>query len=198
MTRFRIPMTASLLMLAFSAPAQDLSDWGLGSFDPSALMASGTDLLMRAPDASIDGLFQAVRASARSPQDSRVLCELFDPQAERSLEGYNAIAAQLGQDSRTRFANAVADVFVSAAQSPRQPYDANVAGQALKAAGVRAAILDGNFLSGLNGNDHNARCRSVGSLLESLQSRPMGERAAVTRLLLSQGLNYLSVANAPR
>ena len=63
---------------------------------------------------------------------------------------------------------------------------------------MRAAILDGNFLAGLNGNDHNARCRSVGSLLESLQSRPLGERAAVTRLLLSQGLNYLSVANAPR
>ena len=96
------------------------------------------------------------------------------------------------------FANAVADVFVSAAQSPRQPYDAAVAEQALKAAGVRAALLDEQFLAGLNGDDHDARCRSVGSLLESLQSRPLGERAAVTRLLLSQGLNYLSVANAPR
>ncbi|MFC3550783.1 hypothetical protein ACFOLC_07090 [Lysobacter cavernae] len=183
------------LMAAAPAFAQDVS-WAQWGIDPSVLAADGRDLLRRAPDASIDGLFQAVHASAQSPQDARVLCTLFDPQAERSIAGYNAIAAQLGEASRTHFATAVADLVIAAAQSPRQPFDAATAQQALKAAGVRAALLDDGFVAGLNGGDHDARCRSVGALLDAVQARPLAERAAVTRLLLSEGLNYLAAANA--
>ncbi|WP_158983206.1 hypothetical protein [Lysobacter panacisoli] len=189
-------LAVPLLSFALATPVfaqSSLSDWG---FDPGALMGDGRELLLRAPDASVDGLFQAVHASARSPQDSRVLCELFDPSAERSLEGYNGLAAQLSEDSRIRFADAATEFFLAAAQSPRQPYDAAFAQQALKAAGVRAALLNDGFVAGLNGTDHTARCRSVGWLLDSLQSRPAAERASVMRLLLSQGLDYLALARA--
>lgn len=185
---------ASLLLVAVAvlgpAHAQSLSDWG---FDPGALMADGRELVMQAPDASVDGLFQAVHASSRSPQDSRVLCELFDPGAERSLEGYQRVASQLSESGRVRFADAVTNFFLAAAQSPRQPYDAAGAQQALKAAGVRAAILNDDFLAGLNGNEHASRCRSVGWLLDALQAQPVAERASVMRLLLSQGLDYLAL-----
>lgn len=189
---------ASLLLVSLAvfapASAQSLSDWG---FDPGALMADGRELVMRAPDASVDALFQAVHASSRSPQDSRVLCELFDPDAQRSLESYQRLASQLSESGRVRFADAVTAFFLDAAQSPRQPYDAAAAQQALKAAGVRAAILNDGFLAGLNGNEHASRCRSVGWLLEALQAQPVAERASVMRLLLSQGLDYLALSGNP-
>ena len=186
-----------------SRPAPTVPDaieqWG---FDPAVLVADGTELLARAPDPAIDRLFQAVHASSQDPGDAQVLCELFDPQADRSLAGLNAIASGLAPASQERFANAVAEVFVAAMQNPPQPWDAAVAQQALKAAGVRAALLNDGFSAGLNGDDHPARCRSVAMLLDALQQRPLPERAAVTRLLLTQGLQQLSgtgatAANAP-
>lgn len=194
----RTRQLALVLALAATTPAfaQDsvLDQWGI---DAGALVADGRDLVLRAPDASVDGLFQAVHASAQSPQDARVLCTLFDPQAERSLEGYNEIASQLGEQSRVRFANAVADFVVASAQNPPQPYNPALAMQALKAAGVRAALLNDGFVAGLSGDNHDARCRSVSALLDALQARPVKERASVMRLLLSQGLDYLAFASAP-
>ena len=56
--------------------------------------------------------------------------------------------------------------------------------------------LNDGFVAGLNGGDHAARCRSVGWLLDALQSRPAAERASVMRMLLSQGLDYLALAGA--
>jgi hypothetical protein len=82
---------------------------------------------------------------------------LFDPQADRGLDGLNALTLQLGEESRVRLADAVTQFVVAAAQNPPQPYDAAAARQALKAAGVRAALLDDGFVAGLNGNDHPAR-----------------------------------------
>jgi len=192
MARTPLNLVAGLLLAAITVPAsaQDFGAWGL---DPGALVADGRELLMRAPDASVDGLFQAVHASAREPRDARTLCSLFDPDAERSLDGYNQIASQLSEQSRVRFADAATNFFLTAAQSPRQPYDANLATQALKAAGVRAALLNDGFLAGLNGGDHDARCRSVGLLMDAVAARPVGERASVMRLLLSQGIDYLSL-----
>jgi len=192
MARISLNLVAAALLAVSATPAlaQDLGDWG---FDPSALVADGRELLLRAPDASVDGLFQAVHESAKTPQDASTLCALFDPGAQRSLDGYNRIASQLTQQSRVRFADAATNFFLTAAQSPRQPYDAAVATQALKAAGVRAALLNDGFLAGLNGNDHDARCRSVGWLIDAMASRPVAERASVMRLLLSQGIDYLSI-----
>lgn len=190
---FRVAVLTVGLLCALPTPAQQsssmLEQWG---FDPAVLVADGEELLRRAPDAQIDGLFQAVHASAQSPQEAQVLCALFAPEADRSLAGLNTIASRLGEDSRARFADAVAEVFVAAAQHPPQSYDPAVARQSLKAAGVRAALLNDGFAAGLNGNDHDARCRSIGWMLDALQTRPLPERAAVTRLLLSEGLALMA------
>lgn len=172
-----------------AAPGATIEQWG---FDPAVLVADGKELLARAPDPAIDQLFQAVHASSQDPRDAEVLCALFDPQADRSLAGLNAIASELGPASQQRFANAVAEVFVAAMQNPPQPYDAAAAQQALKATGVRAALLNDGFTAGLNGDDHPARCRSVAMLLDAMHERPLPERAAVTRLLLSEGLQQLA------
>ncbi|MDQ3206141.1 MAG: hypothetical protein M3Q40_06495 [Pseudomonadota bacterium] len=190
--------TAVLAMVCAptAAGAQSLSaslaQWGL---DPQALVMDGQALLARAPDSAIDGLFQAVHASAQEPTEAEALCALFDPAADRSLAGLNAVAARLGPASRDRFATAVAEAFVAAAQSPPRPLDEGLAQQQLKAAGVRAALQDEGFVAGLNGQDHGARCRSVRSLLDVLQQRPLAERSSVVRLLLSQGLNYVALAD---
>ena len=183
-----VPSKPAPLRPAPTVPSA-IEQWG---FDPAVLVADGTELLARAPDPAIDQLFQAVHASSQNPGDAQVLCELFDPQADRSLAGLNAIASGLAPASQQRFGNAVAEVFVAAMQNPPQPWDPAAAQQALKAAGVRAALLNDGFSAGLNGDDHPARCRSVALLLDAVQQRPLSERAAVTRLLLSQGLQQLA------
>ena len=81
---------------------------------------SGSDLLQRAPDREIDELFQAVHAAAQTDAEAQALCALFEPDADRSLAGLNAVASQLGPASRDRFANAVADALVGAMQSSPQ------------------------------------------------------------------------------
>lgn len=173
-----------------ATPARDaIQAWG---FDPSVLVADGRQLLLRAPDAAVDGLFQAFLLSSRSPREARTLCGLFEPEADRSLAGLNAVAAQLGEATRQRYANAVALMLVAAAQNPPQAFDPDAARHLLRQAGVRASMLHDGFMRGLNGDDADARCRSIGLLLESLQTQPLADRAAVTRLLLIEGLNYLA------
>lgn len=181
-----------LLTLPVAGIAQD-SGW---SFDPGALVAGSSDLLGRAPNAQIDGLFQAVHAASQDPREAQAICALFQPDADRSLEGLNAAASQLGPASRQRFANALADTLMSAMQSPTQAYDAASAQHSLKAAGVTAALLHDGFVGGLTatGNDsitRDARCRSLRWLLDAMQSRPVSERAGMTRFLLDQGLTRL-------
>jgi hypothetical protein len=170
---------------ALAQGARPLSDWG---FDPGALLADGQSLLRRAPDREIDALFQALHGASREPAEAAALCALFQPQADRSLAGLNQAASRLGPTTRERFALAVADVLVAATRSPPQAFDPAQARQALKAAGATAAILDEDFLPGLHGDDPDARCRSFGLLLDGLAMRPLPERAAVTRLLLFEGL----------
>ena len=183
---------ATMLSLATpaTARAQDSGDW---RFDPDALLATGTDLLRQVPAAQMDGLFQAVHAAAQDERQAQPLCDLFDPDADRSLQGLSAAASKFDPDNRQRFASAVADALVAAMQSPAQPFDAAQAKQALKASGATAAILHDGFLAGLNasGSDpasRQSRCRSLRWLLDAMQSRPQAERAAMTRLLLEQGL----------
>ena len=195
-TRLGARTCAALSLLLLLTPALAQQPEGDGwSFDPSVLAAGG-DLLRRAPDREIDQLFQAVHAAAQAPAEADALCGLFDPQADRSLAGLNAVASQLGPDSQTRFANAVANVLVSAMQSPPQRYDAAAARQSLKAAGVTAAILHDGFVAGLNADGNapdarSARCQSLRWLLDAMQTRPIAERAAMTRLLLDEGLTRI-------
>lgn len=192
----RIMLTAALAALLASAPvvAQDAGAWG---FDPGILAASGSDLLRRAPNAEIDALFQAVHGAAQDTHDAQAVCALFKPDADRSLDGLNAAASRLGPASRERFGNAIGNVLVAAVQSPPQAFDAAAARQSLKAAGVTAAILHDGFIVGLNtsasdAGSRAARCQSLRWLLDAMQSRPQGERAAMTRLLLDEGLARLA------
>ena len=183
-----------LLAAPLRAPAQDTGDWNL---DPGALLASGNDLLRQVPAAEMDGLFQAVHDAAQDDRQAQLLCGLFDPDADRSLQGLGAVASKLDPASRQRFATAIADALVAAMQSPQQPFDAARAGQSLKAAATTAAILHDGFVAGLNASGTDAasrgsRCRSVRWLLDAMQSRTQGERAAMTRLLLEQGLTRLA------
>ena len=183
--------------LAVPAAARAQDDSGGWTFDPSVLATSGGDLLRRAPDPQIDGLFQAVHAATRDDHDAQALCRLFEPDADRSLAGLNAVAAQLGNATRQQFAGAVADILVAAVQSPVQAYDAAGAWQLLKSAGATAAILHDGFLRGLQADGsgvepRHARCQSLRWLLDAVQARPAHERAAITRLLLDQGLARLA------
>lgn len=195
MSHVMLTAVLTVLFASSTAVAQDPSGtWG---FDPGVLAASGSDLLRRAPDHEIDELFQAVHAAAQHPEQAQALCALFAPDGDRSLDGLNAAASQLAPASRERFANAIANALVAAVQSSPQPFDAAAAWQSLKAAGATAAILHDGFLTGLNttGSDadsHGARCRSLRWLLDAMQSRPQGERASMTRLLLDQGLARLA------
>jgi hypothetical protein len=182
-----------LLTAPLRASAQD-TDWNL---DPGALLASGNDLLRQVPDAEMDGLFQAVHDAAQDDRQAQLLCGLFDPDADRSLQGLGAVASKLDPASRQRFASAIAAALVAAMQSPQQPFDAARAGQSLKAAATTAAILHDGFVAGINTSGADAasrrsRSRSVRWLLDAMQSRPQVERAAMTRLLLEQGLARLA------
>lgn len=184
-----------LLTAPLRASAQD-TDWNL---DPGALLASGNDLLRQVPDAEMDGLFQAVHDAAQDDRQAQLLCGLFDPDADRSLQGLGAVASKLDPASRQRFASAIAAALVAAMQSPQQPFDAARAGQSLMAAATTAAILHDGFVAGLNtsgadSTSRRSRCRSVRWLLDAMQSRPQAERAAMTRLLLEQGLTRLAPA----
>lgn len=197
---FKPILLACCLGLCAAAPATaqdlDLGDW---SFDPDMLVAGGEDIVRRAPDRDVDTFFQAVHAVSQTPDEASAMCALFDPDADRSLIGLNAAMSRFGPASRERFANALANMLVAASQHQPQPYDAAVAKQALKAAGVSAAIVNDGFVAGLNAEGNSAmsreaRCRSLRWLLDAAQQRPLAERAAMTRLLLSEGLQRLPVA----
>lgn len=185
----------ALLLALPLAPAFAQDAW---SFDPG-MLATGQDLLQRTPTREMDDLFQAVHTAARDDNQAQALCALFEPDADRGLTGLNAAASRMGPDSRQRFATAVANALVVSMQSQVQPDDSALAQQALKSAAVTAGILHDGFGAGFNvaGNTPNAgaaRCQSLRWLLDAMQSRPLPERAAMTRLLLQQGITQTSFA----
>ena len=181
----------ALALLSLAAPVHVASAGGW-DFDPAVLAESGSDLLKRAPPSQMDAVFQAVHAVAANAAEAPALCALLQPDADRSLDGLNTFASRLGPDSRARFGNALADLLVTAVQSPPQAYDPAAAQQSLKASAVTAALLHDGFMAGFQaGNDadgRDARCQSMRWLLDAMQSRPQAERASMTRLLLDQGL----------
>lgn len=190
MYRSSIGAAVALLALVLAAPLPaHAAQWG---FDPSLLVADSRALLLRAPDSEIDRLLQAVHGSAQSPTEAAALCAAFDPDGELGLEALQTAGEQLGAASRERFVAAIASLVIAAAQHPPQPFDETRARQALKAAGVSAAIQHDGFSAGLNGDDRDARCRSVGQLIDGLQTQPLPQRAAATRLLLIEGIGMLA------
>ncbi|TWT19365.1 hypothetical protein FQY83_13510 [Luteimonas marina] len=189
------PLLAALcLFVAPVAGAQAQSSRiDLSGIDPVEVLAGANDVLLRAPDGDIDRLFKAVHAASRNDAEARGLCQLFEPDADRSLMGLQRAANALGEASRVRFVEAVTAVAVNGLQGQRQAYDPAVGAQALKAATVTGMMLHDGFLLGLSGTgrdaaSRDARCTAFRQLVDVLDGFSSGERVAATRYLLSEGL----------
>lgn len=191
-----LPCIVGLLVLFAGSGHAAQAQSGSWTFDPSALVQGGDDIVRRAPDGQIDALFQALHASAGIPVEAGAICGLFAPDADRSLGGIGSAMSRLGPASRDRFAGALADMLLSAGSGPAQPFDPAMANKALKTAAVTAAIRNDGFVAALNGQGQDAasqqgRCKALGWLLDAAALQPLGERAAMTRLLMRQGLQQL-------
>ncbi|HRN63182.1 MAG TPA: hypothetical protein PLF73_12045, partial [Luteimonas sp.] len=165
----------------------------LSGIDPLQVIAGANDVLLRAPDADIDRLFDAVHAASRNEGEARGLCALFEPDADRSLLGLQRAANALGEASRVRFIDAVAAVAISGLQGPPRAWDPAAGAQALKAATVTGMMLHDGFLLGLSstGRDaasRQARCTAFRQLVDVLGDFEPGPRVAATRYLLGEGL----------
>lgn len=182
------PLHVALLGLVLAVPAAAQAQQFEG-FDPSVLMGSAQDVLARTPDAQVDGLFHALHGSMQQPAEADAICRLFDANADRGIDSLNETAMRLPDASRQRFVDAIANAVLAGLQGQPQAWDRAAAAQALKANGTRAAILHDGFTAGLaDGASRDARCRSLGAMLDVLADRPQSERVPVTRLLLEQGL----------
>lgn len=196
MSATRIGATLALcLAMAWpaAARAQQAYELDLSVFDPVAAALFAEDVLLRAPDPDIDRLFKAVHVASRSDVDAEVMCAMFEPDADRSPSALQRAASRLSANGRQRFLDALATVAIAGLQSPRQPYDAAVAQQVVKSAGVKAMFLNDGFTAGMvaEGIDEasrRARCQSLRWLVDALDGYELSERAAATRYLLGEGL----------
>lgn len=187
-----LPAFALLLATAMApslpASAQD-AQGGYGEVDPQAVAEGVRDLLSRTPDREVDGLFHAFHGAMADPREAQAICTLFDSGGNRGLDGLNQVAMELGDASRQRFVDAIANAVVAGLQGQPQSFDRSIAEQALKSNGARAAMRHDGFSSGfVEGASRDARCGSLGQMLDVLADRPQAERVQVTRLLLEQGL----------
>lgn len=194
---FLAAASACLLYLATALPASaQRYEVDLSRLDPSAVLSLGDEVLLRAPDPAIDGLFKAVHASSRSEAESAALCALFEPDAARDLAAFQRAVDRLGDASRERFALAFTDIALTGLGGEPQPYDPVHARQVLKAAAVSATFLHEGFMLGLasEGTDEasrQARCRSFRWLVGVLDGLPRADRVAATRWLLREGLTLV-------
>lgn len=166
------------------------------TFDPERLLAKSTVVIERAPDASLDGLFQAVAESARRPDELKAMCAVFDPRARRDLAALNQIALTFSGASQGRFQRATDALLASVDDAPKQPYDQALAERALRQAAVVSAMLHDGFVAAINNreSDHasqRARCGALRQLLDSVSMRPLNERAMIIRLLMREGLRRI-------
>lgn len=179
---------AALSAVPAAQAQQRLSLDGL-QLDSRDLAGGAQDLLLRAPDASIDSLFQVFHGAMKQPQDAGAICALFAPDADRSANGLGMLAQQLSPDSRERLGTALGDILIGALQGQPQAYDRDGAERLLTANITRATLLHDGFGAGLNADaSGDARCQALRAMLDVLGQRPAAERAQVTRFLLDQGL----------
>jgi hypothetical protein len=191
--RILLALIVACVSLPAFAQQRDAYEIDLSGIDAAMVLAGAEDVMLRASDRDIDGLYQAVLEASRSDQESQMLCALFDPSADRSLAGLQRVANGLGPQSRARFADAVLAIAVAGMQNPLQPYDPAVGSQALRRAGVTAMLVYEGFTVGIaaTGDDpgsREARCRSFRQLVDVLQDFELAERAAATRYLMLEGL----------
>lgn len=191
--------SAWLLAACLAAPAAPLAAQqgptiDLSAIDPALVIQGVGDVILRAPDRDIDGVYQAVHAASRNEREAEALCALFDADADRSLLGLQRAANALGPDSRQRFVDAVLALAVAGSQGTPRPYDIAAAEQVLRQAGVSAMLLHDGFMIGMSatGDDpasRTARCRSFRQLVDVMQDFPLEQRALATRYLLREGLD---------
>jgi len=165
-------------------------------------LVAQTDALLRSASVeSLDGLFQSVHAVSTSPEDAATICRALASPARSSGDTFLQLAQELTPANRDRLTGAIGDVALSAWLGQPAAFDEKAARLSLRQAGVRAAILNEGFsASALGAIDAHAerdaevealRCRSVGWLLDAVAGQPLEERAAITRLMLRDGLASL-------
>lgn len=164
---------------------------------PQDALGSEADAMLRSASIkSLDGLFQAVHAVSTSPADAEKVCAALASPDRGSAQAWLGLAQALSADHRDRLTRALGEIALSAWQGQPAPFDESAARTSLRQAGVRAALLhDGFSASALGSQGDKAdvdiqaqRCRSLGWLLDAVASRPQAERAAITRLMLRDGL----------
>lgn len=162
-------------------------------------LASQVDSLLRsASNEAMDSLFKSVHAVSTSPTDSVQVCRALASPDRGSADTWLSVAQDLSDDNRDRLTSALGEIALSGWQGRPAPFDESAARKSLRQAGVRAAMLnDGFSASALSMEGASAtseaeaeamRCRSLGWLMDSVASQPLDERAAITRLLLRDGL----------
>ncbi len=191
-----MPRRLALLLaclLPAAAGAATREPW---TFDPQELLARSEAVIVRTPDATLDRLFQAVAQAARKPEELQAMCALFDPAARRDLAAINRVALGFSADSQRGFQQATDAVLQASRASPPQPYDAQLAQQALRRAAIATAMLYDGFVAAIDSQasdpaSQRARCRALRQLLDTVSMRPLDERAMITRLLMREGLRRI-------
>lgn len=187
---------AALSLLAAPSRAQEYVV-DLSQLDPQLVMSTGADVLRRAPDGSIDRLFQAVSLSSKSDDESRVLCALFEPDANRDVAAFQRAVDRLPPASRERFAVAFTEIALVGMQSPPQDYDRAYAQKVVQQSAIGAAMLHDGFMAAVTSTatdaaSRSARCAAFRQVIGVLAAKPQVERAAATRWLLEEGLTLVA------
>lgn len=174
-------------------------------------LVTQTDALLRSASVdSLDGLFQSVHAVSTSPDDAAKVCRALASPDRGNGDTWLLLAQELSAANRDRLTRAIGEVALSAWLGQPAPFDEQGARKSLRQAGVRAAILNDGFSAsalsadGATGTSdaelETLRCRSLGWLLDAVASQPAAERAAITRLMLRDGIVSMlqeSVENPP-
>ena len=190
----------ALAMLLTTAICFSLAPRPTLAQDRAQLGVQADALLRSASAESLDGLFQSVHGLMKSPTDSLQVCRALASDARGSADTWLTLAQGLSDANRDALTGALADVALSGWQGRPMPFDDAAARRQLTQAGVRAAMLNDGFSASALGNppapdaDTDAadmeaqRCRSLGWLLDAVAAQPRDERAAITHLLLRDGI----------
>ena len=174
----------------------DLSQIDLSRLDKGAAISGANDVLKRAPDASIDQIFQSTLMASRQPKDRELLCQMLNQGGVRNSNELFAFANRLSEDSRNRYLESLINVALDSMQAPVQKESKALGERTLKQAGVVAMLTNDSFMQDImdtqtSASSQEARCRATGLMLEILKDFKLEERAAATRYLLSQGLSQV-------
>ncbi len=200
MTPRSLAMLLTTAMCFAVAPATSLAQTS------GSLTAQADALLRSASEDALDRLFSSVHGLSRSDADANRLCRALASPSRGSADTWLALAQEIAPEHRDALTGALAEVALSGWQGQPMAFDETAARKSLRQAGVRAALLNEGFsaaaLAADGPSDEEAdavRCQSLRWLLDAVATQPASERAAITRLLLRDGVAALlqGAANAP-